>query len=78
MLNSYEAQLQGNQIIWLGTPPPVQAEPRRIVVVLDDAAGETSVDSVTQIFNNARGSLGRGKRDALLAELTQSRQDWER
>ena len=78
MLNSYQAQLQGDQVIWLGTPPPVRAEPRRIVVVLDDAANENSTDTVSQIFNRARGSLGRRGRESILNELAASRKDWER
>ncbi len=78
MLHSYEAHLQGNQVIWLGIAPPVRLTPRRIVVVLDDAANDTPMDSITPIFNRARGALGRGKREALLAELSQSRQAWER
>lgn len=78
MLHSYEAQLQGNQVIWLGIAPPMLSTPRRIVVVLDDAANDTPTDSITRIFNHARGSLGRGKRETLLAELAQSRQAWER
>lgn len=77
MLHSYEAQLQGNQVIWLGAAPPLRAEPRR-VVVLEDAANEAPVDLVTNILRRAQGALGHGNREALLAELAQSRQDWER
>ena len=78
MLHSYEAELQGNQVIWLGAAPPPQGQPRRVVVVLEDPTDEQAPSSLAQILRNARGSLGRGNREALLAELARSRQDWER
>lgn len=78
MLHSFDAKLQGNQVIWLGACPPPVAEPRRIVVVLDDADAEVKSDALTEVFNRARGSLGKGSRDAVLAALAKSRDEWER
>jgi len=78
MLHSFDAQLQGNQVIWLGACPPPMSKPRRIVVVLDDAVTDVKSTALTEIFNRARGSLGKGKRDAILAELSKSRDAWER
>jgi len=78
MLRSFDAQLQGNQVIWMGASPPPMSEPRRIVVVLDDAVTDAESTTLTDIFNRARGSLGKGKREAILAELSQSRDEWER
>lgn len=78
MLHSFDAQLQGNQVIWLGACPPPMAEPRRIVVVLDDAYAEVKSDAITDIFNRARGSLGKQNRESVLAELAKSREEWER
>ncbi|MBK6927056.1 MAG: hypothetical protein IPH15_05665 [Comamonadaceae bacterium] len=78
MLHSYEAELQGNQVIWLGAAPPAIAQARRVVVVLEDSTEEQAPSSLAQILRNARGSLGRGNREAVLAELARSRQDWER
>jgi hypothetical protein len=78
MLQSFEAQLQGNQVIWLGACPPPMSEPRRIVVVLDDAFAEVKSDSLTDIFNRARGSLGKQDRESVLAALAKSRDEWER
>ena len=49
-----------------------------VVVVLEDPTDEQAPSSLVQILRNARGSLGRGNREALLAELARSRQDWER
>lgn len=78
MLHSFDAQLQGNQVIWLGASPPPMPEPRRIVVVLDDAYPEVKSATLTEIFNQARGSLGKGKRETVLAELAKFRGEWER
>ncbi|WP_413892155.1 hypothetical protein [Candidatus Skiveiella danica] len=77
MLHSYEAELQGNQVIWLGAAPPAIAQARRVVVVLEDSTEEQAPSSLAQILRNARGSLGRGNREAVLAELARSRQEWE-
>jgi len=77
MLHSYEAELQGNQVIWLGAAPPAIAQARRVVVVLEDSTDEQAPSSLAQILRNARGSLGRGNREAVLAELARSRQEWE-
>lgn len=73
MLHSYEAQLLGNQVTWLGAPPPSLAQPRRVVVVLDEPASEVSPISIAEILRRAQGSLGKGHRDAVLAELAKSR-----
>lgn len=78
MLHSYEAQLQGNQVIWLGTAPPLRTKPRRVVVVVEDPTDESPATPLTEILQRARGSLGQGNREAVLAELAQSRQEWER
>ncbi len=78
MLHSYEAELQGNQVIWLGAAPPPRGQPRRVVVVLEDPTDDAAPSSLADILRNARGSLGRGNREAVLAELAQSRKDWER
>lgn len=78
MLHSYEAQLQGNQVIWLGTAPPPQSTPRRVLVVLDEQSSDGLSTTLTEILQRARGALGRGKREVILAELAKSRQEWER
>ncbi|MDP2680133.1 MAG: hypothetical protein Q8O85_15630 [Rhodoferax sp.] len=78
MLQSYQAQLQGNQVVWLGAAPPPLAKPRRVVVVMDEAINDNQSLSLTEILARARGSLGHASREAVLAELTQSRQAWDR
>lgn len=78
MLHSYEAQLLGNQVIWLGAVPPPVAQPRRVLVVVEDSADQPQSNSLADILQRARGSLGKGNRETVLAELAQSRQEWER
>ena len=78
MLHSFDAQLQGNQVIWLGAGPPLDKKARRIVVVLDDADSDIKSDALTEVFNRAKGSLGKGKRETVLAELAKSRDEWAR
>jgi len=78
MLHSFDAQLQGNQVIWLGACPPPNAQPRRVVVVLDDTTDDVKPSALTEIFNRARGAMGNATRDAVLAELARSRAEWER
>jgi hypothetical protein len=78
MLHSYEAHLQGNQVIWLGTGPPPQSNPRRVLVVLDEQPADAASPTLTDILRRARGALGHGKREAILAELAKFRQEWER
>jgi len=69
MRHSFDAQLQGNQVIWLGACPPPMTEPRRIVVVLDDAQPEVNSDALSKILNSAKGALGKRQRETVLAEL---------
>ena len=79
MLQSYSAQLQGNQLIWLGNAPAIGPGPTQVLVVLN---GGTSTSpqhsSVGTLMSRARGSLGCKSREEVLAELERSRQDWER
>ncbi len=78
MLQSYPAQLQGNQIIWLDAAPPAVAQPRQVVVVLDEPSKEGSALSISEILMRARGSLGHASREAVLSELAASRLEWDR
>lgn len=78
MLHSYEAQLQGDHILWLGAPPPTQEQPRRVLVVLEDQTDISRNIGVADILQRARGALGHADRDAVLAELARSRDEWER
>lgn len=79
MLQSYPAQLQGNQLIWLENAPEFGPEPLQVLVVLDGRAGTNPQrSSVGALMGRARGSLGHKSREQVLADLERSRQDWER
>jgi hypothetical protein len=78
MPQSYPALLQGNQLTWLGVPPPPWVQPRRVTVVFNEPLSEDSPTEIAEILQRARGSLGKGEREAVLAELAKSRQEWER
>jgi len=78
MLQSYLANLQGNQVIWLGATPPPQALAQRIVVVLEDQPHAHTSPDLTAILHRARGCLGKGQREAVLAELHRCRDEWDR
>lgn len=78
MLQSYAAQLQGNQLIWLGNAPESGPEPLQVLVVLDGVSTSPQRSSVGALMNRARGSLGHKSREQVLADLERSRQDWER
>lgn len=59
MLQSYSAQLQGNQLIWLGSAPEFGPEPLQVLVVLDHGDSTTPQrSSVGALISRARGSLG--------------------
>lgn len=78
MLQSYSARLMGNQLVWLGAEPALGSEPRQVMVIMDATPMQPPVTEVQIKMNKACGSLGNQSRDAILAELERSRQDWER
>jgi hypothetical protein len=77
MLQSYPANLLGNQVIWLGATPPPRAQAQRVVVVLEEQPDAYPSDDLTVILNRARGCLGKGQREAVLAELSHLRNEWD-
>ncbi len=83
MLHSYQAQLNGTQLIWIDTPPDRLAHQRVVVVIQDSESTGMSGAAQDRVkgFERARGCLGhRGlaSRDQLLAELSTLREDWSR
>ncbi|MES2945865.1 MAG: hypothetical protein V4772_23605 [Pseudomonadota bacterium] len=83
MLQTYQAELNGSQLIWIDQPP-VPLTRRRVVVVVEDvtspsadAASAVTADRV-RAFANARGCMGRAGRDEILAGLAALREDWVR
>jgi hypothetical protein len=79
MLHSYQAELNGSQLIWID-PPPAPAARRRVVVVVEEAAGAgaTAAPDAVQAFARARGCMGRASREQVLAGLAAMREDWSR
>lgn len=80
MLQTYQAELLGSQLIWLGEPPQVHSR-ERVVVVLERPAHvnpAVPVPDHAQAFMNARGCLGQLGRDKVLQQLEAIRQDWQR
>jgi hypothetical protein len=64
MLQSSQAQWQGNQLVWLGVAPPPLAKPRRVVVVMDESANDALPEpSVSRLA----GSLQTGQ--ALISSI---------
>jgi hypothetical protein len=78
MLQSYEAQLRGNQVTWLGSPPSGLDQIRRVLVVLEEPTRTASPRTASEILQRAHGSLAGGDRESVLATLSHMRQEWER
>jgi hypothetical protein len=79
MLQTYQAELNGSQLIWIDQPPaPVMH--RRVVVVVEDAPASAAVPASdkVQAFLRARGCMGRASREQVLAGLNALREDWSR
>lgn len=79
MLHTYQAEINGSQLIWIDQPPAT-LERRRVLVVVEDVqslAAETTNDRL-QAFNAARGCMGHATREQVLAELARLRDDWTR
>lgn len=81
MLQSFHAQLNGSQLIWIDQPPAPLLHQRVLVVVEDvgdQALTSKAVIGPVQGFLNARGCMGQASRQDILASLDQMRDDWNR
>lgn len=81
MLHSFQAQINGSQLIWIDQPPaPLMHQ--RVLVVVEDIGGQALMAKAAmnpvQGFLNARGCLGQASRQDVLAGLDQMRDDWNR
>ena len=76
MLQSYQAELTGSHLVWIDQPPNPM-EHQRVLVVVENAPLESS-DQRMQAFLNARGCLGRHRREDVLDGLDALRDDWAR
>lgn len=83
MLHSYQAQLNGTQLIWIDTPP-AKLERQNVVVVIEHPESNRTtavLQNRSAGFERARGCLGHNGvagRDQLLADLSAMREDWSR
>ena len=81
MLHSFQAHLNGSQLIWIDQPPaPLMHQ--RVLVVVEDVGGQAltakaAIDPVLG-FLNARGCMGQTSRQEVLTGLDQLREDWNR
>jgi hypothetical protein len=78
MLHSYQAELNGSQLIWIDQPPAPLAHQRVVVVVEALADGAQPAAQRMQGFRTARGCMGRASREQVLAGLNSLREDWTR
>jgi hypothetical protein len=80
MLQTYQAELNGSQLIWLDEPPHALMR-ERVLVVMErpalDGLAKASVD-YSQAFLQARGCMGSSRREDVLKQLEQLRSDWDR
>jgi hypothetical protein len=80
MLQTYQAELNGSQLIWLDEPPHAVTR-ERVLVVMErpalDGQDKAAVDHV-RAFEQARGCLGSARREGVLQQLEQLRGDWDR
>lgn len=78
MLHSYQAELNGSQLIWIDQPPAPLVHQRVVVVVEAQALQAPPVAERVQGFRAARGCMGRASREQVLAGLDSLREDWAR
>ena len=78
MLHSYQAELNGSQLIWIDQPPAPLSHTRVVVVVQAQEQGVVPVNERVQGFIKARGCMGRASREQVLAGLDSLREDWAR
>jgi hypothetical protein len=80
MLQTYQAELYGSQLIWLDEPPQALAR-ERVLVVMERPALDGQAKSAadySEAFAQARGCLGSSRREDVLKQLEQLRSDWDR
>ena len=79
MLNSYQAEINGSQLIWIDQPPkPV--EHRRVLVVMEDVSSapvkNPQANAAYSAFMQAQGCLGKASRDQIDTQLAAMRSEW--
>jgi hypothetical protein len=81
MLHSYQAELNGSQLIWIDQPP-ASITHRRVLVVVEDAgqaaAANAPLADAFDAFLRAEGCLGAATRAQIDADLAALRAEWDR
>jgi hypothetical protein len=80
MLNSYQAEINGSQLIWIDQPPkPVEL--RRVLVMMKDISSAPAknppTNSAHSAFMRAQGCLGKASREQIDAQLSSMRSEWD-
>jgi hypothetical protein len=78
MLHSYQAELNGSQLIWIDQPPMSLSHQRVVVVVEAQELANQPNNGRMQGFLKARGCMGRASREQILVGLDALREDWSR
>ena len=88
MLHTYQAQIDGSQLIWIDPPPAPLAHERVLIVVeraeptpintAGAAATQTLTDSTARnVFMASEGCMGHTPRQDIDAQLTAMRNEWQ-
>ena len=79
MLQTYQAQVNGSQLIWIDQPPAPLAHERVLIVVERAnpvAASQPAQNDAYGIFMSSEGCLGRASRAETDAQLAGMRAEW--
>ena len=92
MLHTYQAQIDGSQLIWID-PPPVPLAHARVLIVVERAeptpintagagATQAQVQTLTDstprnVFMASEGCMGHTPRQDIDAQLTAMRNEWQ-
>ena len=81
MLQTYKAQLEGTQLIWVDAPPTL-AQRHEVIVVIDsnalNMAAENAPSDAYSLFDQLSGALGHATRADIDAQLAAMRAEWDR
>ena len=79
MLQTYQAQVNGSQLIWIDQPPAPLAHERVLIVVeraTPAAASQPAQNDAYGIFMSSEGCLGHTSRAEIDAQLAGMRAEW--
>ena len=80
MLQRYPAEIHGSQLVWTGARPQFPHATKVFIEVQSDQSVLAEADAKRaqrlRTLDAARGCVGRGSRQQVLAELAELRRDW--